>query len=290
MENSKILIRNAAQIVTCHGDKARRGAEMSDLGVIEDGAVAMSDGVITHVGPTEEVLRNIHAEDYLEIRAENQAVLPGFVDSHTHFIFGGYREEEFSWRLRGDSYMSIMERGGGIVNTMKATRESDFDTLWDRGEERLDELFSMGVTTVEGKSGYGLDLQTELVQLRVMSHLNESHPMDVVSTFLGAHAVPPEFDDIVPVFVSSALSSSIIPTESLLLAAIIPAFDDTEAVIPSAFMYNPNAPSAFTVTFPVLTRFVSLKYPPIPFALAFIMIFPVLFISATFAAYIPIVS
>ena len=193
MENSKILIRNAAQIVTCHGDKARRGAEMSDLGVIEDGAVAMSDGVITHVGPTEEVLRDIHAEDYLEIRAENQAVLPGFVDSHTHFIFGGYREEEFSWRLRGDSYMSIMERGGGIVNTMKATRESDFDTLWDRGEERLDELFSMGVTTVEGKSGYGLDLQTELVQLRVMSDLNESHPMDVVSTFLGAHAVPPEF-------------------------------------------------------------------------------------------------
>ena len=158
---------------------------MSDLGVIEDGAVAMSDGVITHVGPTEEVLRNIHAEDYLEIRAENQAVLPGFVDSHTHFIFGGYREEEFSWRLRGDSYMSIMERGGGIVNTMKATRESDFDTLWDRGEERLDELFSMGVTTVEGKSGYGLDLQTELVQLRVMSDLNESHPMDVVSTFFG---------------------------------------------------------------------------------------------------------
>ena len=209
MENSKILIRNAAQIVTCHGDKARRGAEMSDLGVIEDGAVAMSDGVITHVGPTEEVLRNIHAEDYLEIRAENQAVLPGFVDSHTHFIFGGYREEEFSWRLRGDSYMSIMERGGGIVNTMKATRESDFDTLWDRGEERLDELFSMGVTTVEGKSGYGLDLQTELVQLRVMSDLNESHPMDVVSTFLGAHAVPPEFagrtDDYVDYMIEEVL-------------------------------------------------------------------------------------
>lgn len=182
---------------------------MSDLGVIEDGAVAMSDGVITHVGPTEEVLRNIHAEDYLEIRAENQAVLPGFVDSHTHFIFGGYREEEFSWRLRGDSYMSIMERGGGIVNTMKATRESDFDTLWDRGEERLDELFSMGVTTVEGKSGYGLDLQTELVQLRVMSDLNESHPMDVVSTFLGAHAVPPEFagrtDDYVDYMIEEVL-------------------------------------------------------------------------------------
>ena len=193
MGDPKILIRNAAQVVTCHGDRARQGKEMSELGIIEDGAVAMSGGIITHVGPTEEVLQSIDTDDYLEIRAEGQAVLPGFVDSHTHFVFGGYREEEFSWRLRGDSYMSIMERGGGIVNTMKATRGSSFDTLWNLGEDRLDELFSMGVTTVEGKSGYGLDMTTELVQLRVMSDLNETHPVDVVSTFLGAHAVPPEF-------------------------------------------------------------------------------------------------
>ena len=117
MENSKILIRNAAQIVTCHGDKARRGAEMSDLGVIEDGAVAMSDGVITHVGPTEEVLRDIHAEDYLEIRAENQAVLPGFVDSHTHFIFGGTHFGDFRGgygschrsRSYGDMYFALRD-------------------------------------------------------------------------------------------------------------------------------------------------------------------------------------
>lgn len=193
MGNRKILIRNAAQVVTCHGNRAKCGAEMSDLGIIEDGAVAMSGGIITHVGPTEEVLRAINPKDYLEIKAEGQAVLPGFVDSHTHFIFGGYREEEFSWRLRGDSYMSIMERGGGIVNTMKATRESDFDALWDLGEERLESFFAMGVTTVEGKSGYGLDLETELIQLRVMADLNDTHPIDIVSTYLGAHAVPPEF-------------------------------------------------------------------------------------------------
>lgn len=211
MGDPKILIRNAAQVVTCHGDRARCGREMSDLSIIEDGAVAMSGGMITHVGPTEEVLREVDTDDYLEIRAEGQAVLPGFVDSHTHFVFGGYREEEFSWRLRGDNYMSIMERGGGIVNTMKATRESSFDTLWNLGEDRLDELFAMGVTTVEGKSGYGLDLSTELIQLRVMADLNETHPVDVVSTFLGAHAVPPEFagwtDDYVDYIISEVLPS-----------------------------------------------------------------------------------
>ena len=99
---------------------------MSDLHIIEDGAVVVSEGVITHVGPTKEIVRQVDPDEYLEIDASGRALLPGFVDSHTHFIFGGYREEEFSWRLKGDSYMSIMERGGGIVNTVNATRERDF--------------------------------------------------------------------------------------------------------------------------------------------------------------------
>lgn len=193
MEDRKFVIRDISQLVTCSGFAAKRGKEMSDLGVIENGAVAVADGRITHVGKTDDVLRQIKADDYLEINGKGKCLLPGFVDSHTHFIFGGYREEEFSWRLAGESYMSIMARGGGIVNTMKATRESGFDELWNRGFERLDELFNMGVTTVEGKSGYGLDQATELIQLRVMAELNNEHPIDVVSTFLGAHAVPPEF-------------------------------------------------------------------------------------------------
>lgn len=192
-DDRNILIRNASQVVTCSGFTAKSGAEMSELGIIEDGAVVVSNGIITHVGTTEEVLRQIEIEDYLEINAKGRALLPGFVDSHTHFVFGGYREEEFSWRLRGDSYMSIMERGGGIVNTMEATRKICCDDLWDVSYERLDEMFNMGVTTVEGKSGYGLDLETELTQLRVMAELNEDHPIDIVSTFLGAHAVPPEY-------------------------------------------------------------------------------------------------
>ncbi|MCD7848598.1 MAG: imidazolonepropionase [Parabacteroides sp.] len=193
MGDEKILIRNASQVVTCSGFEAKKGAAMSEVGVIEDGAVAVSGGLITHVGPTEEVMKQIDASEYLEVDASGRALLPGFVDSHTHFVFGGYREEEFSWRMKGDSYMSIMERGGGIVNTMNATRQACYDDLFGDAYDRLDMMMDMGVTTVEGKSGYGLDLATELIQLRIMKELNEDHPLDVVSTFLGAHAVPPEF-------------------------------------------------------------------------------------------------
>ena len=193
MDDEKILIRNASQVVTCSGFEAKKGAAMSDVGVIEDGAVAVSGGLITHVGPTEEVMKQIDASEYLEVDASGRALLPGFVDSHTHFVFGGYREEEFSWRMKGDSYMSIMERGGGIVNTMNATRQASYDALFGDAYDRLDTMMDMGVTTVEGKSGYGLDLATELIQLRIMKELNDEHPLDVVSTFLGAHAVPPEF-------------------------------------------------------------------------------------------------
>lgn len=210
MEDMKrIVVRNISQLVTCSGFAAKKGKAMNELGIIEDGAVAMSDGLITHVGKTKEVLREIDIDEYLEVDAKGKALLPGFVDSHTHFVFGGYREEEFSWRLKGDSYMSIMERGGGIVNTMRATRTSSFDELYNRGYDRLDELFGMGVTTVEGKSGYGLNLPSELIQLRVMNELDQEHPVDVVSTFLGAHAVPPEYagrtDEYIDFLIDEAL-------------------------------------------------------------------------------------
>lgn len=194
MNDEKIVIRNASEVVTCSGFEAKKGTAMSDVGVIENGAVAVSNGIITHVGPTEEVLRQIEVSEYLEVDASGRSLLPGFVDSHTHFVFGGYREEEFSWRMKGDSYMSIMERGGGIVNTMSATRKAGYDDLFDDAYDRLDTMMDMGVTTVEGKSGYGLDLATELIQLRIMKELDEEHPVDIVSTFLGAHAVPPEFE------------------------------------------------------------------------------------------------
>ena len=195
MMNNNLLIKNCSQLVTCSGFKAKCGKEMSDLHVIENGAVYIQNGVIQKVGTTEQVLKQADDSDCSVIDAGGKAVLPGFVDSHTHFVFGGYRAEEFSWRLRGDSYMEIMQRGGGIVNTVSATRKAAKEELTAVGSNRLDSMLSFGVTTVEGKSGYGLDRDTELKQLEVMQELNHSHAMDIVPTFLGAHAVPPEYKD-----------------------------------------------------------------------------------------------
>ena len=184
------IIRNITQLVTCSGFAAKHGKEMSDLGIIENATVVITKGIIAYVGSDTCHLPLDSNENYETIDAAGKAVLPGFIDSHTHFIFGGYREEEFSWRMRGDSYMSIMERGGGIYNTVKATQKASFEELYTIAKKRLDKMSAMGVTTVEGKSGYGLDKETELKQLRVMKQLQLNHGMNIVPTYLGAHAVP----------------------------------------------------------------------------------------------------
>lgn len=189
--DGNLIIKNASQLVTCSGFSAKKGKEMSDLSVIENGTVVITNGVISYVGKDCPSLTDYPNHEVID--AAGKAVLPGFVDSHTHFIFGGYREEEFSWRMRGDSYMSIMERGGGIHNTMNATRKASFEELKETGRKRLDSMLAMGITTVEGKSGYGMNKETELKQLEVMKALNEEHPVDIVSTFMGAHATPQEY-------------------------------------------------------------------------------------------------
>jgi imidazolonepropionase len=191
--NRNLIVKNAAQLVTCKGFTAKKGEAMSDLGIIENGGVLILDGKITAVGPSHEVTKGINEKEITVIDAAGKAVIPGFVDSHTHFVFGGYRPDEFAWRLRGDSYMDIMNRGGGIANSVGATRKASLDELLVVGTRRLDSMLSFGVTTVEGKSGYGLDRKTELKQLEAMARLNKSHALDIAPTFLGAHAVPTEF-------------------------------------------------------------------------------------------------
>lgn len=195
---------------------------MADIGLIEDGAVLLSDGRIEAVGTTKELDQRLgldpkqadalhhetasissqaaepadtelNGQPATTLNAWGKTVLPGFVDSHTHFIFGGFRADEFSWRLKGDSYMSIMERGGGINATIRPTKEASEEDLIAAGMDRLNRMAEFGVTTVEGKSGYGMDCETELKQLRVMKELDRRHPLDVVSTFLGPHSVLPEY-------------------------------------------------------------------------------------------------
>ena len=191
--NGNLIIKNASQVITCSGFKAKQGKKMSDLGIIEDGAVIIQEGIIQAVGKSNEILRDFNTTGFEVMDAKDKAVLPGFVDSHTHFVFGGYRPDEFAWRLRGDSYMEIMNRGGGIANSVNATRNAPKSSLVDLGLKRLDSMLAFGVTTVEGKSGYGLDRDTEIKQLEVMKELGDKHPMDIVSTFMGAHATPPQF-------------------------------------------------------------------------------------------------
>lgn len=195
MKKGSIILKNASELVTVSGFEARKGDKMNDLGIIENGAVAIRDGQITHVGKTDDVMAQIGeaVKDYEVVDCTGKTVMPGFVDSHTHFVFGGYRADEFSWRLRGDDYMEIMNRGGGIINSVRGTKEASLEDLIAVGKKRLDSMTMFGVTTVEGKSGYGLDKETELKQLEAMKQLQDMHSIDIVTTFLGAHAVPKDY-------------------------------------------------------------------------------------------------
>ena len=192
---SENLIIFNARIVTPTGISARKGAEMGQLRIIENGTVEVTKGIITYVGESRGEDRDGDYQHYRHYNARGHCLLPGFVDSPTHFVFGGERSEEFSWRLKGESYMSIMERGGGIASTVRATRQMNFLKLRSAAEGFLKKMSAMGVTTVEGKSGYGLDRETELLQLKIMRSLNndEHKRIDIVSTFLGAHALPEEY-------------------------------------------------------------------------------------------------
>lgn len=185
------LIISDVRVVTPLGSMARKGAEMSELFILDHASVFVSDGIIAYVGKE----RIPDKPDCVQIDGRGCCLLPGFIDSHSHLVFGGLRAEEFSWRLQGDSYMSIMKRGGGIVNTVKSTRVSDFDSLLAKSMELVHRMSEMGVTTVEGKSGYGLDRETEIKQLEVMQEMNKTEdcPVEIVPTFLGAHAVPEEY-------------------------------------------------------------------------------------------------
>ncbi len=191
---NSLIIKNAT-ISTPTGTSARKGAEMAALKTIPNGAIVVDNGIITYVGPQDSMPQISDSERYNVIDAGGRAVLPGFVDSHTHLIFGGYRPDEFEWRLKGDSYMSIMERGGGIQSTVNATRTEDVNSLVDKAQWFINRMSAMGVTTVEAKSGYGLDTATELKMLEAIDRLatTPGQKLRIISTFLGAHAVPKEY-------------------------------------------------------------------------------------------------
>jgi len=192
-ETADLLIVNANELVTLAGDpqKPRVGKQMRELGIIRDGCLAVRDGRIAAVGKTSEIAKLFRAE--VIISANGKTVLPGFVDSHTHLVFAGSREDEFQMRVEGASILEILGAGGGVLKTVRDTRRASIDRLVDLGVKTLDVMLAHGTTTVEAKSGYGLTTKDELKILEATRRVNQLHTVDVVSTFLGALVVPPEY-------------------------------------------------------------------------------------------------
>ncbi|MBN2880141.1 MAG: imidazolonepropionase [Clostridia bacterium] len=189
----RLILTNIAQLATCAGAAPKKGKDMSDIGISQFDCVLIEDGIIKEIGYTNDIVSRFASNEYTELDCKCNAVLPGFIDSHTHFVFAGHRQDEFAKRLNGISYMDILKQGGGIANTVNPTREASLDELVETGLKRADAMLEMGVTTLEGKSGYGLDRETEIKQLNALRQINETHPIDVVSTFMGAHLVPKEY-------------------------------------------------------------------------------------------------
>ncbi len=186
----RLLVKNIGMLATPEGRSARKGAKQGEIRILRDAWVLIRDGVIDQVGSGDKDVC-----DAVVVDAGGALVTPGLVDAHTHLVFGGWRQNELGLKLHGATYLDILAMGGGILSTVNATRAAAEDELFDKAKAALDEMLALGVTTVEAKSGYGLDLDTELKQLRVIHRLDKTHPMDVAATFLGAHAVPKEYKD-----------------------------------------------------------------------------------------------
>ena len=185
-----LLIHNTSQVIQLTPEP-QRGAALGTLNILPHGAVLLDNERILAVGEPAELLLAHPEADLLD--AGGRAVLPGLVDPHTHLVWAGDRLDEFEMRLQGKSYMEIMAAGGGIAATLQATRAASFEELLAQTRERAHTAFAHGTTTLEAKTGYGLDIETELKQLEVILKLDEEGPLELIPTYLGAHAIPPEF-------------------------------------------------------------------------------------------------
>jgi imidazolonepropionase len=192
MATATTLFINASQIVTCAGPgRARRGAEMADAGIVRGAAIAVQGEKIVAVGPQEEILRGFESDTHIDCNA--RVITPGFVDSHTHAVFGRARYEEQELRAGGIGYMEIARKGGGIHASVKDLRSRTEDELFALALDRVWRLASYGSTTIEMKSGYGLSMADELKSLRVIARVAAAVPMRIIATWLGAHEIPVEY-------------------------------------------------------------------------------------------------
>ncbi len=198
-----LVINNIDNLITLRGEnKARTLEDMKDVGSIKNGIIALKGEKIIYVGEGELPSSIRIDENTVILCGKGKTVTPGLIDSHTHLVHGGSRENELAMKLKGIPYLDILAAGGGIHSTVRATKEATFEELYYKAKKSLDIMLSYGVTTVEAKSGYGIDdFSTELKQLEVAKKLNEDHPVDIISTFMGAHAIPSKYKNNPDVFV-----------------------------------------------------------------------------------------
>lgn len=186
-----LFLHSASQLLTVAGGP-QRGSELGQLGIIEDGAVVIDGEQIQAVGRSDDLRGEFESKETID--ATGRVIMPGFVDPHTHLIWAGDRSDEFEARASGATYMEILARGGGILSTVKRTREADLSVMMMQARLRLNRMLSHGTTTAEAKTGYGLALKPELRMLKAILELNEQGPIELAPTFLPAHAVPAEAD------------------------------------------------------------------------------------------------
>ncbi|WP_336046583.1 imidazolonepropionase [Solibacillus ferritrahens] len=247
-----ILINNANEVLTLASEVKlpRRREQMSELGLKKEVSILIEGDRIAMIAPLEEIKNEFpHLVNNADvIDARGKIVMPGLVDCHTHLVHGGTREHELNIRLAGKSYMDIMNAGGGIHYTTTKTREASFDELYDKTYEHLNNFLRHGITTVEAKSGYGLDMETELKQLYVTKKIQENHQVDVVSTFMGAHAVPKEYKGNEDEFVKIIIEQMIPKVAELGLAEFNDVFCEKGVFTPAQSRLILEAGKAYGLT------------------------------------------
>ena len=189
-----LLVKNIGTLQTPVGSFSHKGKAQGENQKRKDAAILIENGLIREITDGGKLPQGAENADRV-IDAGGRLVTPGLVDGHTHMVFGGYRQHEIPMKLKGAGYLDILRAGGGILDTVRKTRAASFEELYTKTRGFLDEMLSFGVTACEAKSGYGLEAETEIKMLQVLKKLNEEHPMDVVSTFMGAHAIPDEYKE-----------------------------------------------------------------------------------------------